>query len=216
VSARPTLITCAVVAALGVAALLAGAAGNERWTAFSLDVPPSGPAAILRSGEQVCAGGLEAKAGFGSVRAWVTPLAAPGASLSMRVRAAAGATLASARIAQGYGTPIAPTFRLTRIVPAGRVVSVCIRSGGPKRVAVLGFQSSIALLFLRRHPESLLSLLPTVFARAALFRPAWVGPWTFWLLLGGLLAGLVVGAIAVLGAVRSDARAAGDMGSSRQ
>jgi hypothetical protein len=30
------------------------------------------------------------------------------------------------------------------------------------------------------------SLLPTIFSRAALFRPGWVGAWTFWALLVAL------------------------------
>jgi hypothetical protein len=42
--------------------------------------------------------------------------------------------------------------------------------------------TDISLLFLRSHPASSLSLLPAIFRRAALFRPSWIGAWTFWLL----------------------------------
>jgi hypothetical protein len=34
------------------------------------------------------------------------------------------------------------------------------------------------------------ALVPDAFERASRFRPAWVGPWTFWILLGLVAAGL--------------------------
>jgi hypothetical protein len=34
------------------------------------------------------------------------------------------------------------------------------------------------------------ALVPDAFERASRFRPEWVGPWTFWTLLGLLVAGL--------------------------
>ena len=41
--------------------------------------------------------------------------------------------------------------------------------------------------FLTQSLRTALSLVPDIFRRAALFHPAWVGAWTFWLLLGVLL-----------------------------
>jgi hypothetical protein len=46
--------------------------------------------------------------------------------------------------------------------------------------------------------RSLLSLLPTMFERAALFRPGIVGPWTYWLLFLVVLPALAIGSIALL------------------
>lgn len=203
-SLRTGVITCTAVTTLGVAALLAGAATDQRWSAFSLDVPPAGPVAALSSGQQVCQGPFDAAVSFGSVRAWIAPIAAPGASLQLRVRSVSGATLATGRSVRSHGKSVAPTINLNATVPARTQISVCISSGGPARVTLLGAGSEFALLFLRPHPESLLSLLPTVFRRAALFRPTWVGSWTFWLLSAGLISCFCLGVIAVAQAVRSD------------
>jgi hypothetical protein len=65
-------------------------------------------------------------------------------------------------------------------------------------------RSALALLFLREHPRSLLSLVPTIFRRASLFRPGWVGPWTYWLLSAALLGAFGLAGVAVTRAARSD------------
>jgi hypothetical protein len=41
------------------------------------------------------------------------------------------------------------------------------------------------MLFLDRS-TSTLSLIPTIFRRASLFRPSWIGPWLYWLLVAVL------------------------------
>ena len=53
-------------------------------------------------------------------------------------------------------------------------------SGKPSNLA-------LAMIFSAPRSRSLIALLPTVFARAALFHPGWMGAWTFWALLVGLL-----------------------------
>jgi hypothetical protein len=204
------MIVCAAVAAAGVAALLAGAASDHRWTAFSTDVPPSGAVAGLAPDQQICQGPLPASVGFGEVRTWIAPITAPGAMLEVRVKNAGGDVVASGRSTRGYGKSFAPTASLNATVPASSQISVCVANVGPRRVLLLGAGvgagSQVAFLFLRRHPASLLSLVPSVLRRAALFRPSWLGPWTFWLLTAGLLLGFVIGAIAVAKAVQSDSR----------
>lgn len=201
-SVRTVVITYAAVAVAGIGALLAAAASDQRWTAFSPGVPPSDSVTMLSPGRQFCQGPSTAIAGFGSVRAWVSASRPPGAALRLRVRSLSGATIATARIPPGYGQFFDPTFNLDDAVSPGRRITLCLHNDGPGPVTLLGANRRLAFLFLRRHPESLLSLLPTVFRRAALFRPTWVGPWTFWLLLAGVLAGFLLGGIAVLGAVR--------------
>jgi hypothetical protein len=51
------------------------------------------------------------------------------------------------------------------------------------------FPNRVALWFLPREHEqrSILSQLPAIFDRASLFRPGPVGPWTFWVLLFGVM-----------------------------
>ena len=54
-------------------------------------------------------------------------------------------------------------------------------------------------------PQSLFSMLPTIFRRAMLFRPTWVGAWTFWLLAAAVLGAFALGAVAVARASSADA-----------
>jgi hypothetical protein len=224
-SVRATVVTFAVVAVLGVAALLAAAAADRRFSAFSLDVGPDGPIASLSPGQRVCQGPFEAAVGFGSVTAWISANGNVGASIQMRVLSAAGATLATGQIPKGYAGLGARTFELDRAVASGRRITVCLRSTGPEAVSLFGAGTTtaiqfahvgrlapaglegatLALVFTRRHPRSLLSLFPTIFRRAAVFRPSFVGAWTYWLLVAGVLAAFVLGGLAVARAVRSDA-----------
>jgi len=166
------------------------------------------------------------------VQTWITPSNAsgatppgpiPGAAIDLTVRdAGTNATLASGQITAGYTGAIAPIVSLDRAISSGRRIRVCLHSRGPGSVDLMGApllnqalaeddgtasgssQAAIALLFLRPHPKSLLSLVPTVFARAALFRPSWVGPWTYWLLSVAFLGAFVLAGVAVAHAVRSD------------
>ena len=218
---RFSVITFVLFAVLGFAGLLLAAGTDERWTAFSADVRAlTGVATLLRS-QMACQTPVESAAAFGGVRVWVSRSAPPGPALEISVRnAATGALLAIGRIAPSYASPTTGTAVLSTTLPADRRLSVCVRSEGPNAVTLLGdtpspgsgtltvvgkpAHTAMALLFLRRSPKSLLSSLPTVFQRAALFRPGWVGPWTFWLLAGALLVAFGAGALAVGQAVRSD------------
>jgi hypothetical protein len=69
--------------------------------------------------------------------------------------------------------------------------------GTPTRVTVersdgLADYADIGLELNRSDDRSLLALLPDVFDRASLFRPGWVGAWTYWLLLVALVIGVPV------------------------
>jgi GT2 family glycosyltransferase len=132
-------------------------------------------------------------------------------------------TLASApaETAAGRAT-LGPAFAE---VQAGRPVDVCVRNEGARRIAVVGSPGAeasdregvektgeVALIFIRA-PRSLLDRIPDAFDHAALFKPDWTGPWTFWLLAGGVLLvvpGLVGGALWT--AVREDPTATGPEG----
>jgi hypothetical protein len=61
----------------------------------------------------------------------------------------------------------------------------------------------IAMVFPRPHPKSVLGLVPEMFRRASLFRPGWVGAWTFWLLAALTLIGAP---LALAAALRSASR----------
>ena len=231
-SARAKLVAVALVVALGLAAVLLAAGRDGRSTAFSLDVPPIVAVTTLHSGQAACQGPLTATAPFRFVTPWISPSDAsgrvaqrptPGAAIDLTVRdAATNAPLARGQIAAAYVRPISPTVALDRTIPSGRRIRVCLRSRGPGIVGLMGAslptealveadgtasgagQSALALLFLREHPRSLLSLVPTIFRRASLFRPGWVGPWTYWLLSAALLGAFGLAGVAVSRAARSD------------
>ena len=121
-----------------------------------------------------------------------------------------------------YPSPVSGTAVLTRPVAAGQDVKVCVRNLGPGTTTFMGSTANnlsgalsiagkpapvaMSLVFLRPRSRSLLSLLPTAFRRAALFRPTWVGAWTFWLLGFGLLLAFGLAAWAVVLACRADGR----------
>ncbi|MDX6675779.1 MAG: hypothetical protein QOH11_3197 [Solirubrobacteraceae bacterium] len=69
--------------------------------------------------------------------------------------------------------------------------------GTPTRVTVersagLADYADVALELNRSDNRSVLALLPDAFDRASLFRPGWVGAWTYWLLLVALVIGVPV------------------------
>ena len=65
-----------------------------------------------------------------------------------------------------------------------------------------GEKFSLALL--SDGDRSLLGSLPTAFSRASLWRPSWVGAWTFWVLAIALLATFGLAVVAVISAAGDD------------
>jgi hypothetical protein len=60
------------------------------------------------------------------------------------------------------------------------------------------------MLFLRSRGPSLLSLLPTVFARASRFKLSWAGAWVYWFLCAALFAAAGLVGLALRAAVAED------------
>jgi hypothetical protein len=231
-STRAGVIAVALVAVLGVAGLLLAAGSDGRSTAFSLDIQPADPVVTLHPGQAACQGPLTATASFGFVTPWIYPSESsgaipqrpiPGSAIELTVRdAVTNAPLAQGFIGAGHVAKNAPTVALDHTVTSGRRILVCLRSRGPGTSDLMGAalpnqalagddgsatgapRAAISLLFERRDPRSLLSLVPTIFARASLFRPSWVGAWTYWLLSAAFLGAFGLAAVAVARAARSD------------
>jgi hypothetical protein len=217
-SRRTGIIAFLVVALVGVAALLVAAGSDKRATAFSEGVPVSALLPAFEPGQSVCQGPIPVSARFGAIQGYLATDRPPGGGLLVSVRAAGGGLLASGRVSRRFATEMIFDARLDHVVGAGRSVTVCFRSTGPERLALIGdvrinpavrltvagkpSAEEASLVFLRPKPRSLLALIPTVFARASLFRPGWVGTWTFWLLAALLLAGFAFGALAIAQADR--------------
>lgn len=199
----------AVVVILGVAGLLLAASGDKRSRAFSLNVPNATPVAILTPGEQACQRPITAPAAFGGVRLFGASTGGD-AALAVDIRPAHGGP----PLARGQtgATPASSQLdvMLGREIRAGRRIELCAVNLGHARMVLLGAgptdpsiklriggvasNRNLAVVGLRSRPRSLLASLPTAFSRASLFRPGWVGAWTFW-----ALAGLVAVAIVLVG-----------------
>jgi hypothetical protein len=204
---RRGVLALLLTAGAGLLALAIVGARDERELAFTLGVVPSTVAAELQPGQAVCQRPVNVSTKFTRVRFQVGTFGQPGTPLTVSVRSArSGRRLGQGRLAGGYPDV---TQQVVDVGPIGdsQRVTVCVRNGGHRRVALYGnatvaapgteayigrgrLGTDLTLVFERDEPRSVLSLLPQVFERASLFRPGWVGSWTFWLLAALLLAGV--------------------------
>ena len=209
-SAGP-LRTLAAAFAVGVTALVVVAAADVRGFRLGLNTES---VVMVAPGQEACRTLIRPpQGGANEVTFWVSG-AGHGASappIAVRVRKGRQSQLlASARVPAG--PPGVRHAVLHGSVAGGRKVAACFsvegpagvrlrpRPGTPTRVvpARLSERSDnvdVALELGRSPERSLLSEVPDIFERASLFRPGWVGAWTFW----ALLAVLVIGLPALLG-----------------
>jgi hypothetical protein len=207
-----------------------------------LPVYPIAP--LHAHGGTVCEQPIAVAEPIEAVRFNIGTFGRPGPALHVRVERWGGGPLAQGRVAPGWvddGTP--QTVPLRRVAP-GQYIRVCIRNDGPIRAYVYGdlgtgtvgteltseprptvtpasasvddveLVGDVAMWFVGDESRSLLSRVPDVFERASLFRPAFVGPWVFWVLLLGLVVlaplALVAALRAALGSAEEPARARED------
>lgn len=164
-----------------------------------------------------------------------TPHAEPGPRIEVAMRAAGtDRVLSSGAIPRGFDPRVAQTARIAP-VPADTRVDVCFRNADSRGTALLFGDSAenaasvhataahatistsaatlngkdlpgdIAIVFPYAHPPTKLSLIPTMFERASLWRPSWMGPGVYWVLLALIVCGcpVLLGG-ALLSATRSD------------
>jgi hypothetical protein len=186
-------------AALGLLALLAEAAGDQRDLAFTIGVVPSIPAATVKPGSTVCQSGISVPQPFTRVRLRAGSPGGPGPPLLLTVtEVGSNRVLGRGKLPGGYADSTEASARVGT-VDAGKRIAVCVQNGGSRRVQIYGnagqaavlsqavqdgkpLPNDLTLVFLRDDRRSMLAALSDAFDRASLFRPAWVGPWTFWLL----------------------------------
>jgi hypothetical protein len=213
VRSRRVLVLAGALALVVVVALLVAGSRDVTEREFVLGVPNQRSVALIRPGQRVCEGPVTGRGPIQAVGIWGG--SAIGLSrLSVEVLdAGTRSTLASGKIAATVtGAYVA---QLTRAVSGGRPLRVCVvgdlntfsllgSNDGDPAVSTAGTHGGEFSLVLLNQKRSLLSWLPTAFGRASLFRPSWVGSWTFWLLAAGLLAAFGVGAVAVASAAADD------------
>ena len=192
------------VCAAGAAGIALVAAADERELAFKSNVRPASVVAVVRPGEEACQRQLQASARFDEVEVPLATGPRPASPLVVTVRDERGRPLARGRLPARDDGPV--RARVAPAVETGRFISVCLRNAGPRRIGIYGgpdreapgrawvgerpTSGDMRLVFLRSEPSSALSLVPAMFDRASLLRPEPVGPWTFWLLLAALAAGV--------------------------
>ena len=189
----------AILAALAVLALAASATLRGERLAFTLGVTSGGPVAVVEPGSRVCQRDVIVPqgGGFDRVRLSLGTYQRPGPPVDLIVRDAGGATLARGALRGGYPDIAQAPSHSVRVGEVGdeRRIDVCVANEGSRRVAVYGnagiaSQTSSAeldgqpqeydlnLAFETRE-RSIAALWPAMADRAALFRAAWVGPWTY-------------------------------------
>ena len=193
---RAGLVLLGGALACVLAALLV-AATDDRRLAFTLGVAREIPAVPLDRGQQACQGPIGVSADATRVRFAATT----GGPLEVAVRSVTPPRLLGTARARLGGDA-----RIPKISKGDRIM-LCIRNLGTARAALMGdtgtavaassasldgrpLPADLALEFDRESPRSLLSLVPDVFERAALFKAGWVGPWLFWVLAGLIVFGL--------------------------
>lgn len=203
------------VIVLALATLIVAGAQSGQARAYVLGAPDYLAVAHLRSGVTVCQGPLTPTRAAAMAGVWGS---APAGGARVKVVAYAargGAWLGSGTLTLGSGAG-ERRVRLSPSLPAGRPVRLCLigqegtfalSGSGAVRPGVTmtggrgGAQFSLVLL---NDHSSLFAGLSTAFSRASLWRPSWVGSWTFWLLTVALLATFGLAAVAVAGAAADD------------
>jgi hypothetical protein len=202
------------LALLVVVALLVSAAVSGPVRTFALDVPNAIPVAQLHPSLRSCEGPVVSDGPAGSVGIWGA--AASGrATLTVQVQdARTNRILATGPISATTGNG-RYTAHLSRAVAGGRPLRICVlddsgqfvlsgsTSAHPNIIMTGGVPGAEFSLVLLRG-RSLLDSLPLAFGRASLWRPSWVGGWTFWVLTIALLATFGLGVGAVLSAAAAD------------
>jgi hypothetical protein len=190
-----------VVFAVGVVLLLAVGLLERRSEAFTLGVTPVTPLTLAR-GSEVCQRSIEPPTDFASVRLDIGSPMRSVPVLDVRV-------LSDGRQVARDPSPSTLGGPRTLEVPLGEVqargpISVCVRNVGRHRVEVYGNSEQaspgstayldgkaiaydVSLVFLRSGEVSLISLTGDIASRASLFRGAWIGAWSVWLIATALL-----------------------------
>jgi len=202
---RGPVATFLLVLLAGLVLLVAIAADDRRG--FRLYVA-SDSQVLVRPGQELCSGLIRPPgAGADRVRFWARSArggTAPPVVVRVR-RSRTAQTLADGTAASGPAGP--RTVRLRGSVAGSRKVVACFldtgadpailspRPGTPTRVTIerssdLTDYADIALELIRSDDRSVLAALPDAFDHAALFRPGWVGAWTYWCLLAALAVGV--------------------------
>lgn len=204
---RSAVVALVATAVAGLITLAVVGEADKRKLAFTLGVVPAQVAAELRPDATVCQRPVAVSTEFAHIRFGIGTFGRIGEPLDVEVRALPGGrVLASGTLPAGYGDSTQQSVEVGT-VRAPRQVEVCITNRGARKSAIYGgvtaaapnteayvgggpTGSDLSLVFDRSEERTMLATVPDIFERASLFRPGWVGGWTFWLLAALLLIGV--------------------------
>jgi Predicted membrane protein (DUF2142) len=179
--------------------------------------------AELKAGQTLCIPGQTIPEGTGAVRLEGGARPPASVALDLEARTPRGVLRGSVpglRLNARAGIDV-PVRTVGRDLPA----QICVtpRGGGAWLGGMIGQQGNdrpltldgrrvenrVALWYLPPGggKRGLLAQFPEMARRAALFRPGFVGPWTYWLLFGLVLPGLAIASVALLARAVADVRA---------
>jgi hypothetical protein len=220
---RRAWVPCTFFAALALVTLLVAGLRGGAIRAFALGVPSTRTVAAARFRHQVCEGPIRSQYAFRSVVLWGTYVSGKPRVRVFAQRPPAGASVSRGLVERSLPGAYGPfTAGLKSSVAGGRTVTVCVSdpdgefklqgsTAGYSGVSIIGSASQRAFSMVLMEPEqhSFIGSLGLAFSRASLFRPSWVGVWTFWALLIGLLLTVPLAAVAISAAISSEADDAG-------
>jgi GT2 family glycosyltransferase len=193
--------------AFGLAVLILGiaAGGDKGRVAFTNSSTPVGEVVSLAPGATDCSR-VDAAADFDAVRMITI------ANIEdQRLRASVRDHATGAVLARGHG--LVPAGNGQVLIYVGHVavagpLEMCLTNASEHRLGLFGapggrpaasggvHRTGDPTLLFERQPRSFLNRMPDAFEHASLFKPRFVGAWTFW-----LLAGLVLITVPVLTAL---------------
>jgi hypothetical protein len=189
---RPLAIAVLVAAAV----LLVSAALDRREVAFEANLPAFDLVANLAPGAEVCADGIDVPAAFDRVRLVVGQPRREAQPLTVVLTdEATGSRVGRASFAGGPSNAGGDIEVAVGHVPAGGRLRGCVTNDGESEQSLFGSPPDrsateppvVAFGCVRDPAPTLLSLVPELIGRSALFKPGFYGTWTSWLLLGVVL-----------------------------
>lgn len=214
---RPRLRLLAPVVAIAVIALvvlLLTGLKHREVREYSAQIPGQQAVALLGPSDRVCEGPVSSPRTFTGVGIWGGPTGKVATVQIAALPAGSSRPFATGTLRSTAGG--AQHATLTRPIPAGTGVRICLTGtsttfslyGAPtpdRQIAMTGHGHRLAFsLSLVNDRHSLLGSLPTAFGRASLFKLSWLGSWTFWVLMAGVLASFAVAVVAVASAAGED------------
>jgi hypothetical protein len=209
---RWVLLPAAAGAVIALAGLLIAGSRHLAVRTASVDAPNQLNIATLHPGQAVCEGPITSQGPARSVGIWGSAARAS-ARLTVTVRDPSTHSTVTSGSLQAVAQEGEWTARLDRNVPQGHPVQICLTQDAgafslmgsavsDPGVTVTGIPAGqrYSLVLLSDGDQSLLGSLSLGFSRAALWRPSWVGAWTFWVL---AIAVLLTFGLAVMAVVRA-------------